>query len=79
MGASFHTFYTVLEGNSGISKNKSTSLWNLVLNSGLKEYFATAYRIIDHRNVLSTEIKKGVINWTVIGQHQQYPQAPTLN
>ena len=35
--ASFHLSYTVLPGNSGISKNKGTSLWNFVSNSGLKK------------------------------------------
>ena len=43
--------YTVLKGNSGISKNKGTFLWNLVSNSGLRENFASAYqspkRVID--------------------------------
>jgi len=29
--------YTVLEGNSGISKNQGTSLWNFVQNSGLRK------------------------------------------
>jgi len=38
-----HPSYTALKGNSVISKNKGTSLWNIVLNSGLKN-FATAYR-----------------------------------
>jgi len=32
--------YTVLERNSGISRNNGTSLWNFVPNSGLK-HFAT--------------------------------------
>ena len=35
---------TVLKGNLVISKNKGTSSWNFVLNSGLRENFATAYR-----------------------------------
>ena len=39
MLASFHPSYTVLKGNSVISKNKSTSLWNFVLNSGLISAF----------------------------------------
>jgi len=43
--------YTVLKGNSGISKNKGTFLWNFVSNSGLRENFASAYqspkRVID--------------------------------
>ena len=36
-GASFHPSYTVLKGNSVISENKGT-LWNFVLNSGLKKF-----------------------------------------
>ena len=38
MWASFHPPYTVLKGNSVISKNKGTSLWNFVLNSGLRKF-----------------------------------------
>ena len=48
MGAFFHPSYTALKGNLGISKNKSTALWNFVPNSGL------LLRYIDRRNVLST-------------------------
>ena len=33
MGASFDQSYTVFSGNSGIYKNKGTSLWNFFLNS----------------------------------------------
>ena len=40
--------YTVLKGNSVISINKGTSLWNFVLNSGLRKF----PRHIDRRNVL---------------------------
>ena len=38
MWASFHPSYTVLKENSDISKNKGTSLWNFVLNSGLRKF-----------------------------------------
>ena len=38
MWASFHPSYTVLKGNSVSSKNKGTSLWNFVLNSGLRKF-----------------------------------------
>ena len=38
MSASFHPSYTVLKGNSVISKIKGTSLWNFVLNSGLRKF-----------------------------------------
>jgi len=34
-GAFSQHSYTVLKGNSGISKNKATSLWNFVPISGL--------------------------------------------
>jgi len=41
---SFHLFYSALKENSGISKkNKGTSHWNFVTNSGLGNY-ASAYR-----------------------------------
>jgi len=38
-GASIHPSYTVLTGNSAISKNKGTSLWNFVPNSGLRKFY----------------------------------------
>jgi len=38
MWASFHPSYSVLKGNSVSSKNKGTSLWNFVLNSGLRKF-----------------------------------------
>jgi len=53
MLASFHPSYTVLKGNSVISKNKGTSLWNFVLNSGLRK-FRHGISIVETRNVLST-------------------------
>ena len=37
-GAYFHLAYTVFKGNSGIFKNKGTSLWNFVPNSGLIKF-----------------------------------------
>jgi len=37
-GASFHPSYAVFEENSGISKNKGTSLWNFVPNTGLRKF-----------------------------------------
>ena len=39
MGASFYLSYSVLKGISGISKNKGTSLWHFVPNSGLRKFF----------------------------------------
>jgi len=43
MEASFDQYYTVttctvFEGNSGIYRNKSTSIWNFFLNSGFKKF-----------------------------------------
>jgi len=35
--ASFDQSYTVFLGNSGIYRNKGTSLWNFFLNSGLRK------------------------------------------
>ena len=56
MGASFHPSYTVLKGNSGTFRNKGTSLWNFVPNSGFKEIL---FQYIDRRNALSTSLDKG--------------------
>ena len=53
MWAFFHPSY-VLKGNSIISKNKGTSLWNFVLNSGLQKLQKILPWHIDCRNVLST-------------------------
>jgi len=33
-----HLSYSVLQGNSGIYKNKGTSLWNFVVNSALRKF-----------------------------------------
>jgi len=66
MGASFHPSYTVLTGNSAISKNKGTSLWNSVPNSGLMLRYIiveTCYQL-GSRKVDA----QSVINWTVVGQ-----------
>ena len=38
MKAFFNQSYTVLQGISGIYKNKGTSLWNFFLNSGLRKF-----------------------------------------
>jgi len=69
MRASFHPHYTVLKGNSVISKNKGTSLWNFVLNSGLRKFrqgiliVETCYQLSSRKvDALS------VINWAVVGQ-----------
>jgi len=77
MWASFHPSYTVLKRNSVTSKNKGTSIWNFVLNSGL-ENFATAYR---SSKLSSSKVDaQSVINWAVVGQlSRQYLRAPTLD
>ena len=38
IGAFFDISYTVLHGNLGTFKNKGTSLWNFVPNSGLRKF-----------------------------------------
>jgi len=69
MGASFDLSYTVLKGNSVISKNKGTSLWNFVLNSGLRK-FRHSISIVETCYQLSSRKvdAQSVINWTVVGQ-----------
>jgi len=63
-----HT-YTMLKGNSVISKNKGTSLWNFVLKSGLRKFrhgisiTETCYQL-SSRKVNA----QSVINWAVVGQ-----------
>ena len=37
MGTLFYISYTVLKGNSDISKNEDTSLWNFVPDSGRRQ------------------------------------------
>ena len=66
-GASFHLSYTVLKGNSVISKNKGTSLWNFVLNSGK---FRRGISIVETCCQLSSRKvdAQSVINWAVDGQ-----------
>ena len=64
--------YTVLKGNSVISKNKGTSLWNFVLNSGLRKFrhgisiVETCYQL-NSRKVDA----HSVINWAVVGQQSR--------
>ena len=72
MWASFHPSYIVLKGNSVISKKKGTSLWNFVLNFGLRKFrhglsiVETCYRLssrkVDAHNV---------INWAVVGHRSR--------
>ena len=58
--------YTVLKGNSVISKNKGTSLWCFVLNCGHRK-FRHGISIVETCYQLSSR-KVDVINWTVVGQ-----------
>jgi len=75
MWASFHPSYTMLKGNSVISKNKGTSLWNFVLNSGLRK-FRHGISIVEPCYQLSSRKvdAPSMINWAVVGQ-----LSPTLN
>jgi len=69
MSASFHPSYTVLKGNLVISKNKGTSLWNIVLKSWLRK-FRHGISIVETCYQLSSrkEDAQSVINWAVVGQ-----------
>ena len=66
-GASFHLSCTVLKVNPDIFKNKGTSLWNFVPNSGLNIRFGISivetYYQLSSRNVDA----QSVINLTVVG------------
>jgi len=61
--------YTVLKGNLVFSKNKGTSLWNVVLNSGLRK-FCHGISIVETCYQLSSRKVdvQSVINWAVVGQ-----------
>jgi len=78
MGASFCQSYTVLKGNSGISKYKGTSLWNFVLNFGLRK-FCFGISVVETCYQLSSRKlgAQSVIHWTVVVSWQ-YLRAPTL-
>ena len=69
MWSSFHPSYTVLKGNSVISKNKGTSLWNFVIHSGLRK-FRHGISIVETCYQLSSRKvdAQSVINWVVVGQ-----------
>jgi len=64
--------YTVLKGNSVISKNKGTSIWNFVLNSGLRN-FRHSITIVETCYQLSSRKVDvhSVINWAVVSQLSQ--------
>ena len=79
--ASFHPSFTVLKGNSVISKNKGTSLWNFVLKSGIRK-FRHGISIVEACYQLSSRKvdAQSVINRAVVGQlSRQYLRAPTLD
>jgi len=69
MWTSFNLSYTVLKGNSVISKNKGTSLWNFVVKSGLGK-FRHGISIVETCYQLSSRKvdAQSVINLTVVGQ-----------
>jgi len=73
--------YTVLKGNSHISKNKRSSLWNFVQNSRLRKFCLGISIVETCYRLSSTKVDApSVINWTVIGQLSwQYLRAPTLD
>ena len=60
---------TLLLGNSVISKNKGTSLWNFVLNSGIRQ-FRHSISIVEtcYQRSSRKVDAQGVINWAVVGQ-----------
>ena len=70
----------MLKGNSVyITKNKVTSLWNFVLNSGLRKFrhgisIVEAYYQLSSRKV-DAQI---VINWAVVGQLSIIPDTSEL-
>ena len=77
MWASFHPSYTALKGNSVISQNKGTSLWNFVLNSGLRKFrhgIRHGISIVETCYQLSSRKMdaQSVINWAVVGQLSRY-------
>jgi len=66
-GASFHPSYTVLKGNSGISKNNGTSFWNFVLNSRLRKFCFDISIVETFYRLSSRKVDaQSVINWTVV-------------
>ena len=79
--ASFHPSYTVLKGNSLSPKIwVLNSLWNFVLNSGLRK-FRLGISIVETCYQLSSRKvdSQSVINWAVVGQRSRwYLRAPTL-
>jgi len=69
MGKLYLYLYTVLKGNSVISKNKGISFWNFVVNSGLIK-FRHSISIVETCYQLSSRKvdAHSVINWAVVGQ-----------
>jgi len=69
MWASFHPSYTVLKGNSGVSKYKGTSLSNFVLNTGLRKFRHGISTVETCYQLSSRKVDAhSVINWAVVGQ-----------
>jgi len=60
-GTSFHLSQTVLKGNAGISKNRGTSLWKFVLNSGLGKFRHGISIIETHYQLSSTGARRILI------------------
>ena len=81
MAASFDQSYTVFYANSGIYKNKGTSIWDFFSKLWT---FKIPPRQIDRRACYQLSLTKvdpqSVINWTVVGQLSwQYLRPPTLD
>jgi len=63
------SYPTQLQGNSGIFKNKGTSLWNFVPNSGLRKFCFRISIVKTWYRLRSTKVDaQSTINWTVVGQ-----------
>jgi len=58
VGVFYYLSYTVLKGNSGISKNQGISVWNFVPNSGLTKF---CHSIL----IVETGIDLALESWTL--------------
>ena len=57
VGVCFHLSYIVLQGNSGILKNKGTYLRNFVSNSGLRKFsFVETCHRLSSRKVVTLRV-----------------------
>ena len=63
MEASFHPS-VVLQGNSGISKNKGTSVWNFVPNSGLTKFRHGKWIVLSIKLIDGQYINHACLVWS---------------